>query len=68
MRDPLAISISEDGLVFKTMAYLIGERHVDYPHVIEHQEHLLVTFSGGKQTIEVLKIKTTDLDKLSNST
>jgi hypothetical protein len=67
-RDPLVISISEDGLVFTRMAYLIGGRHVDYPHVIEHQEHLLVAFSGGKQTIEVIKITTKDLDRITNST
>jgi hypothetical protein len=66
-RDPLVISLSEDGLVFRKMAYLVGGRHVDYPHVIEHQEHLLVAFSGGKQTIEVLKIRTKDLDHLTNS-
>ncbi len=63
-RDPLVISISEDGMVFNKMGYLVGGRRVDYPHVIEHQEHLLVAFSGGKQTVEVLKIKTKDLDRL----
>lgn len=66
-RDPLVISISEDGLIFRRMAYLVGARHVDYPHAIEHQEHLLVTFSGGKQSVEVLKIKTKDLDYITNS-
>jgi hypothetical protein len=63
-RDPLALSISDDGMVFKKMVYLIGERHVDYPHVIEHNGYLLVAFSGGKQSVEVLKIKITDLDSL----
>jgi hypothetical protein len=51
-------------MVFKKMVYLIGERHVDYPHVIEHNGYLLVAFSGGKQSVEVLKIKITDLDSL----
>ena len=54
-RDPLAISISDDGLVFHTMAYLVGGRWVDYPHVIEHDGHLFIAFAGGKQTVEVLR-------------
>ncbi len=63
-RDPLALSISDDGVVFKKMGYLIGGRWVDYPHVIEHNGYLLVAFSGGKQSVELLKIKITDLDRL----
>ncbi len=63
-RDPLALSISNDGMVFNKMAYLIGGRHVDYPHVIEHDGYLLVAFSGNKQMIEVLKIKVDELDKI----
>ncbi len=60
-RDPLAISISEDGMVFTKMLYLVGGRRVDYPHVIEHDGYLLVAFSGGKQTVEVLKLRVSDL-------
>jgi hypothetical protein len=60
-RDPLALSISEDGLVFTTMGYLVGGRRVDYPHVIEHEDHLLIAFSGAKSTVEVLKIRLPDL-------
>jgi hypothetical protein len=63
-RDPLALSISDDGLVFHKMGYLVGGRHVDYPHVIEHEGHLLVAFAGGKQSVEVLKIRVAELDKL----
>ena len=65
-RDPLVISISDDGIVFTKMAYLVGGRRVDYPHVLEHEGSLLVAFSGGKQSVEVLKIRLSDLDKLSN--
>jgi len=65
-RDPLVISISNDGMVFNQMGYLVGGRRVDYPHVIEHKDSLLVAFSGGKQTVEVLKIRLADLDRLSN--
>jgi hypothetical protein len=63
-RDPLTIAISEDGLVFTRLAYLIGGRHVDYPHTLEHDGHLLVAFAGGKQSVEVLKIKLSDLDRI----
>jgi hypothetical protein len=63
-RDPLALSISNDGIVFDKMGYLFGGRRIDYPHVIEHDGHLLIAFSGGKQSIEVLKIKLDELDQL----
>ena len=66
-RDPLTLSISDDGMVFHTMGYLIGERWVDYPHVIEHDGHLLIAFSGGKQTVELLKVRVADLDRIRNS-
>lgn len=66
-RDPLVISISDDGMVFHTMGYLVGGRHIDYPHVIEHNGHLLVAFAGDrKQTVEVLKIRIEDLSKINN--
>ncbi|MCO5238434.1 MAG: exo-alpha-sialidase [Chitinophagaceae bacterium] len=64
-RDPLAISVSDDGLVFNKMFYLVGGRHIDYPHIIEHNGYLLIAFAGNaKQSVEVLKVKLSDLDKL----
>jgi hypothetical protein len=63
-RDPLTLSISDDGIVFNKMSYLVGGRRVDYPHVMEHNGYLIVAFSGGKQSVEVLKIKLSDLDNL----
>jgi len=63
-RDPLTIAVSEDGLVFNKMGYLVGTRHVDYPHVIAHGDNLYVAFGGAKQTVEVLKIPLAELDKL----
>ncbi len=63
-RDPLVLSVSDDGLVFTRMFYLVGGRHVDYPHIIEHDGHLLIAFSGAKQTMEVLRVSLTDLDAL----
>ena len=55
-RDPLTLAVSADGYVFTQLYYLVGGRHVDYPHVIESKGSLLVSFSGAKQTVEVLKI------------
>lgn len=61
-RDPLVLSVSDDGLVFTKMIYLVGGRWIDYPHVMEHEGSLYVAFAGGKQSVEVLKIKLADLD------
>ena len=63
-RDPLALSISDDGIIFNRMGYLFGGRRIDYPHVIEHEGNLLIAFSGNKQSVELLKIKISDLDDL----
>jgi len=63
-RDPLTIAVSDDGLVFHKLGYLVGGRHVDYPHVIQHEGHLYVAFASAKQTVEVLKIRIADLDAL----
>ena len=65
-RDPLTISVSDDGMVFNKMGSLIGGRHVDYPFVMEHDGYLLVAFAGDKQSVEVLKIKVGDLASLPN--
>ena len=62
-RDPLTLAISRDGLVFTHLFYLVGGRHVDYPHIIEHKEHLLIAFSGAKQTMEVLKVSLDEVDR-----
>jgi hypothetical protein len=67
-RDPLALSLSEDGIMFSKMGYLYGGRRIDYPHVIENDGHLLIAFSGGKQSVEILKIKLNELDKLEMPT
>ncbi len=66
-RDPLALSISKDGMVFEQMGYLVGGRHIDYPHVMEHEGYLYVAFAGDKkQKIEVLRILISDLDHVNN--
>jgi hypothetical protein len=67
-RDPMTLAISEDGMVFTKMGYLEGGRHIDYPHVIEHEGYLYVAFAGSrKQLTEVLKIRISDLDGLDMS-
>lgn len=63
-RDPLTLAISRDGLVFSHLFNLVGGRHVDYPHIIEHNEHLLIAFSGAKQTMEVLNVSLDQIDQL----
>jgi len=61
-RDPLTLAISPDGLVFTKMLYLTGGRWVDYPDVIEHEGSLYIAFAGGKQSVEMLKVKLDDVD------
>jgi len=63
-RDPLTLAISHDGLVFTQLYHLVGGRHVDYPHMIEHDQHLWIAFSGAKQTMELLKVGLDDVDEL----
>ena len=63
-RDPLTLAISQDGLVYTHLFYLVGGRHIDYPHMIEHDEHLFISFSGAKQTVEVLKVPLVAIDRL----
>jgi len=43
---------------------LFGGRRIDYPHIIEYDGYLLIAFSGGKQSVEVLKINIEELDRL----
>lgn len=61
-RDPLTLAISPDGLVYTHLFFLIGNRHIDYPHMIEHDGSLLIAFSGAKQTMEVMKISLDEID------
>lgn len=63
-RDPLTLAISQDGLVYRHLYLLVGGRHIDYPHMIEQDGHLLIAFSGAKQTMEVLKVSLADIDQL----
>jgi hypothetical protein len=51
-------------LVYTHLFYLIGGRHIDYPHMIEQDGSLFISFSGAKQTVEVLKVPLDAIDKL----
>lgn len=62
-RDPMTLAISDDGLVFTHLFNLIGGRHVDYPHMIQHNDQLLIAFSGAKQTMEVLTVTLDEIDR-----
>ncbi len=63
-RDPLTLAISRDGIVYTHLFYLVGGRHVDYPHMIEHEGSLYISFSSAKQTVEVLKVPLSAVDLL----
>ena len=65
-RDPLALSISDDGIIFNQMGYLVGGRNVNYPHMMEHDGHLLIAYAGDKRTVEVLKIRLEDVRNIQN--
>jgi hypothetical protein len=65
-RDPLTLAVSDDGLVFHSLGYLAGGRHVDYPHLIEHEGSLYIAFATAKQTVEVLKVDIGELEKIDH--
>lgn len=67
-RDPLTLALSVDGLVFDKLFYLVGERHVDYPHALEYDGFLLVAHSGAKRSVEIERISLHDLDSLAMPT
>jgi len=59
-RRELYLSLSEDGLTFTKLARLVipsaKATTFQYPHVIEHDGHLLIAFSQKKTQTEVLKV------------
>ena len=65
-RDPLTIALSGDGLVFDRLFWLFGGRRVDYPHALEHDSDLFVAFNGHKQSIEVVRVRLSELKGLAN--
>lgn len=63
-RDPLTLALSEDGMQFNQLFYLVGGRRVDYPHLIEHDGFLYIAHSGGKRSVEIQIVRLADLQKL----
>ena len=63
-RDPLTLALSNDGLVFDKLFYLVGGRHVDYPHMIEHNGFLYIAHSGAKRSVEIERVRLSDLAEL----
>ncbi len=63
-RDPLTLALSDDGLVFDRLFYVVGGRHVDYPHMIEHDGYLYIAHSGAKMSVEVERVRIADLAAL----
>jgi hypothetical protein len=60
-RDPLTLAVSDDGMTFHSLYYLVGGRHVDYPHVMEHDGYLYIAHSGGKRSVEIERVRLSDL-------
>ena len=64
-------AISEDGLVFTRMALLdipsMRPGTLQYPHAIEHDDHLLITFSRNKAQSEIFKVSLKDINGLRGS-
>lgn len=63
-RDPLTLALSNDGMVFNRLFYVVGGRHVDYPHMIEHEGYLYIAHSGAKMSVEIERVRIADLDQL----
>lgn len=63
-RDPLTLAIGRDGMTFDRLFYVVGGRHVDYPHMIEHGGYLYIAHSGAKMSVEVERVRISDLDRL----
>ena len=64
-RDPLTIALSDDGLVYTKLFYLVGGRAVDYPHMMEHEGFLYIAHSGGKRSVEIQRVRVTDLNAMA---
>src|SRR5690606_42084172 len=69
-RQWFTLSISEDGIVFDKMFFLVsGDKNgVDYRHMIDHDGYLYIVHSGGHvgrmQSVEIQKVKISDLNRL----
>lgn len=62
-RDPMTLAISRDGIIYDRLYYIVGGRHVDYPHMMEHGGHLYIAHSGAKMSVEIERVKIADIDR-----
>ena len=75
-RNPLCLSLSDDGVVFTRMGILRDEptepryeggakgAGYHYPHLIEHAGHIYVVYAQNKEDIIVTRIAIDELDSL----
>lgn len=64
-RDPLTLAVSDDGLIFNKLFYVVGGRPVDYPHVMEHDGFLYIAHSGAKMSVEIERVNVVDLNRVA---
>lgn len=64
IRNPMTISLSNDGMVFDRMFYVVGGRTIDYPHVLEHEGYLYIAHNSGKRSVEIERVRIADLDAI----
>jgi len=60
---PSPPSVPDDATCLKKK-YIAGIASLQYPHVIEHDGHVLIAFSRGKVQTEVFRVKLDDIDSL----
>ena len=65
-RNPLCLATSKDGIVFRQLATLDipGTGTLQYPHAIEQDGKVWITFSRNKTAIEVFSVPLADIDRL----
>ena len=64
----LHLSLTEDGKVFRRLAELaipdVPVGNLQYPHAIEHDGHVFITFSRNKNQSEVFKVPLSEIENL----
>ncbi len=67
-RRELHLAVSEDGLTFTRMGRLDipspKPATLQYPHLIEHEGNLFITFSRNKNISEIIKVSLDEVDRL----
>lgn len=70
-RNPLCLSTSPDGVVYTAMARLPipgpQKDSLQYPHALEHGDHLWIVYSRNKRGVELMRIPLAEVDALAES-